>query len=349
MSNLLSKDHVEQVGYWRNTNELIKCYETERVVVYRNEVYRVRDNGAIFREARKRKPRRKLDNYWTFGRPNKSTGYMNICGENVHRIVAAAFHGEAPSSKHIVDHIDTNRRNNRADNLRWITRLDNILRNPITLRRIELSYGSLDEFFKNPSKPKGEKLPKNYEWMRTVSKEEAEVSLQRIQAWAESGAQPRGGTLGEWVYGSHARPMQSAAETLTESLTPGALQRNWRISSEFPACPNIQSGESLIDYEQRLVAGVTFSKNKFGSSVVVIAEMGDGHLSVITRFESASVKDYAVARIVCEGQMIVHESSGTFFTLEGAARVYCEQLDVPWKEHCERRSLPWGESIDDFC
>ena len=349
MSNLSSNDHIEQVRYWGNTNELIECYESERVVVYRNEVYRVRDNGTIFREARKRKPLRKLDNYWTFGRPNRSTGYMNISGENVHRIVAAAFHGEAPSSKHIVDHIDTNRRNNRADNLRWITRLDNILRNPITLRRIELSYGSLDEFFRNPAGPKGKKLPKNYEWMRTVSKEEAEISLQRIQGWADSGAQPKGGTLGEWVYGSQAKQNQPDVETITESLTPGAVQRKWRVPSEFPACPNTQSGDSLIDYEQRLVAGVTFSKNKFGSSVVVIAEMGEGELSVITQFEDPSVKDYAVARVVSEGQTIVHESSGTFFTLEGAARVYCEQLDAPWKEHCERRGLPWGESIDDFC
>lgn len=274
---------------------------------------------------------------------------MNICGENVHRIVAADFHGEAPSSKHIVDHIDTNRRNNRAGNLRWITRLENILRNPITLRRIELSYGSLDEFFRNPARPKGMKLPKNFEWMRAVSKEEAEVSLRKIQRWADSGAQPKGGRLGEWVYGSHAKPTQPAAELISDSLTPGAFQRNWRVPAEFPACPEDQSGDTLVEYEQRLVADVTFSKNKFVSSVVVIAELGDGQLSVITQLGDSSVKSFAVARVVCEGQKVVDENSGTFFTLEGAARAHCEQLDVPWREHCKRRGLPWGESIDDFC
>lgn len=60
---------------------------------------------------------------------------------------------EQPSEKHIVDHIDTNRRNNRADNLRWITRLDNILNNPVTRRRIEIAYGSIDAFFENPRAP----------------------------------------------------------------------------------------------------------------------------------------------------------------------------------------------------
>ncbi len=258
---------------------------------------------------------------------------MNICGENVHRIVAAAFHGEAPSSKLVVDHIDTNRRNNRAYNLRWITRLENILRSPITLGRIELSYGSLDEFCRNPARPKGMKLPKNYERMRAVSKEEAEASLMRIRKWVEPGAQPIGGKLGEWVYGSHAKPTQPAAELISESLTPGAFQRYWRVPAEFPSCPEGQSGDKLVEYEQRLV---------------VITELGDRQLSVITQLGDSSVESVAVARVVSEERKVVHESRSTFFTLEGAARAHCEQLDVPWREHRERRGLPWGESIDEF-
>ena len=121
--------------------------------------------------------------------------------------------------------------------------------------------------------------------------------------------------------------------------------------SEHPdgSASDVQGGEGLVEYAERLAPNQTFSGNKLGSSVVVIAELGDGLLSVITRLVDNAVKDFAVARILHEGQKIVHESSGTFFTLEGAARAHCEQLDVPWKEHCERRGLPWGESIDDFC
>ncbi len=332
------------------TRELIERYESERGVIYRGEIYRVRDNGAIFRQPKKGGRRRKLDSMWTFGQPCKLTGYMSLAGQRVHRIVATAFHGEQSSDQHVVDHVDTNRRNNRPDNLRWITRLDNILMNPITKRRIELSYGSLDEFFRDPSRPKGVKLPKNYEWMRTVSKEEAEASRKRIEGWAKSGVKPTGEHLGEWVYRDEAISVQYAGEITKESLTPGVFQRNWRVPTEFPTCPDDHSEDVLSRYQKRLASGTTFSANKYGTSSVVIAELSDnGTLSVITRLGDDSVKPFAVARVVREEQMIIHESCGTFFTLEGVSKAHCEQLAVLWKEHCERRGLPWGDSIDNYC
>ncbi|WP_294143305.1 HNH endonuclease signature motif containing protein [uncultured Sanguibacteroides sp.] len=33
---------------------------------------------------------------------------------------------------YVVDHIDTNRQNNRIENLRWLTKLENVLLNPIS-------------------------------------------------------------------------------------------------------------------------------------------------------------------------------------------------------------------------
>src|SRR5689334_6149341 len=125
---------------------LIDQFDRELKTTYRGEIYRVRDNGAVCRLRRMGPCKRPLDEVWTFGRPNASTGYMQIGSEVVHRIVATAFHDAQPSPKHIVDHIDTNRRNNRVENLRWVTRLDNILQNPMTRRRIEFAYGSLEAF-----------------------------------------------------------------------------------------------------------------------------------------------------------------------------------------------------------
>ena len=53
----------------------------------------------------------------------------------VHRLVCAAFHGmEGLVKGMIVDHIDTNRSNNRSDNLHWVTPKDNA-NNPITLEK----------------------------------------------------------------------------------------------------------------------------------------------------------------------------------------------------------------------
>ena len=52
----------------------------------------------------------------------------------VHRIVAMAFL-DKPNGKNHIDHINTNRLDNRVENLKWCTRLENA-RNPITRQRI---------------------------------------------------------------------------------------------------------------------------------------------------------------------------------------------------------------------
>ena len=53
---------------------------------------------------------------------------------NVHRLVAAAFIPN-PDNKPCIDHIDGDRANNHADNLRWVTYMENN-NNPITKKRL---------------------------------------------------------------------------------------------------------------------------------------------------------------------------------------------------------------------
>lgn len=125
---------------------------------------------------------------------------MEIASVRIHAIVATAFLGLKPTKEHVVDHIDTNRRNNRVENLRWVTRLENILDNPITRKRIILRCGSIEAFLANPSLLRENELPPDLRWMRTVTNAEAQVSKKRLLEWAESDKEPSGGSLGAWVF-----------------------------------------------------------------------------------------------------------------------------------------------------
>jgi len=111
---------------------------------------------------------------------------MEIGSARIHRIVAMAFHGEPPTSQHVVDHIDTNRQNNRPENLRWVTRFENILLNPITCKKIELLCSCpIEEVLKDISILQKQSLPPEISWMRTVSQKEADESLECWLNWVE--------------------------------------------------------------------------------------------------------------------------------------------------------------------
>jgi hypothetical protein len=88
-------------------------HKAEIICIYKGERYSVRNNGAVLRFPLEGKRSRPTDNSWTFGKLNTKTGYLEIASVRIHRIVATAFHGEPPTKEHVVDHIDTNKQNNR--------------------------------------------------------------------------------------------------------------------------------------------------------------------------------------------------------------------------------------------
>lgn len=324
-----------------NLNELLEIFETEKTCIYRGEEYHVRDNGAIFRCKKENKRKRPLDEKWTFGKPDTQKGYLNFSSETVHRIVATAFHGKQPSDKHIVDHIDTNKKNNRPENLRWITRLENILLNPITLSRIIFKYGSIDNFLENPGKPKDGGLEQNFEWMRTVTKEESDNTRQNLTQWAQEGKIPKGGQLGEWIFSknSHQIVTEDKESPITESLTPIAIQKNWKTPSKFPSCPSLLTESTIRKYNEKLSPGNVFSKNQYGESTIEMSELAENQNEFYVITKSENVKPYALAKVFVENNKVVHESLGSFFDFNGANKAYTLAIGQEWKG---------GQTFDDL-
>lgn len=281
--------------------------------VYKDERYSIRDNGAVFRHSRDGKRPRQYDNFWTFGKANDKHGYMEIASVRVHIIVATAFHGPKPTKEHVVDHIDTNRRNNRPDNLRWVTRLENAFDNPITRKRIIMRCGSIEAFLVNPSLLREGDVTPDFSWMRTVTNAEAQVSKERLLAWAESDRQASGGALGEWVYGrqpisqnggqlsnvdkidevqsdslngwgqipplanDHFIEPEQSKPNIMPSLTPGAAQEIYFYNdkpNEYPCTPQKYSGDPLTVYAANLTENTVFWRNNNGEREYVVVKYG---------------------------------------------------------------------------
>jgi hypothetical protein len=321
------------------TFELLDIFERKIEVEFKDDSYLVRDNGSVYRKRRSNYRKRPNDEKWTFGIQNKSSGYMHFGSHVAHRIVAFAFLGNPPSEKHVVDHIDTNRCNNRIENLRWVTRLENIILNPITLSRIISIYGSLDNFFENPHTYKN--LDPNFEWMRTVSKEEAKNCREQLLRRAASDEFPKGGLLGEWVYRNRQKnPMLDDKNQDTVSLSLLAIQRKWKTPTEFPNCPSEIGLNPLEEYLSNLSKGASFSKSKYFNTLVEIVEKGESFLSVLTANQQEdALKPWALTKITFENGKFVHEAGGTFFVLNGAKKAHFKLLGIPFK----------GVSIDDYC
>ena len=356
----------------------INDFTQEITCIYKNDVYSVRDNGAIMRHCRDGMRKRKLDDVWTFGIPNYHTGYMEFGGERVHRIVATAFHGEAPSDQHVVDHIDTNRQNNRPNNLRWLTKLENILLNEITRKKVELICGSVEAFLNDPKLLFGhESEDKNFIWMKNVTPEEAKNCLDNWKCWVKTVSpdpnyKKRGSYVSDRIYDKPlnndsiynirrvTQPSQNvetedadiesvssdliefekvdtkewlektfgekreivvdsninmieANEPLrTQSLTPNAIQLNWKYPVEFPCCPQQFSGNPLEVYMANLSIGKVFSTNSYGDSTVLRFGMPQADCLWVMTSVSIGWKTHAFTKVTFEDGVFYHENRGVY-------------------------------------
>jgi hypothetical protein len=272
----------------------MSCLVEETLVIYRNDNYLVRNNGQIFRKERPDKRKRPRDNQWTFGTPCNKSGYMRIGSMGVHQVIATAFHGEKPSPEHVVDHIDTDRRNNRPENLRWVTRQENIEDNPKTYQRILNKWGSIEALLADPNPSKKTAPLSNRPWM-----------------WQEE--------------------IINEEETI-RSLTPLALQRHWRTPQDFPKCPEEIAENPLSDYGTNLECGCIFSQSEYGSESYVDTyelSLGGKSLSLINNIKGGAVP-WAVAEVIFEDGKFIHIGHGQYFDFEGARKMHYKIIGRPW-------------------
>ena len=238
---------------------------------YKGEHYLVRDNGAVFRH-KKGNRKSKYDNVWLFGYCAKNK-YLTICGEFVHRIVATAFLGEQPYPNMVVDHINTNRMDNHPTNLRWLTRLENILYNEITKKKIITICGSVDNFLKNPSLLNGhESEDKNFSWMRLTTKEESRICTERMNKWAktEMNESKTRGKLGDWVFKEKEQKWIpfSQIEQIETSSDQSVLNIQHFLKLSQPSDNNTISERAFTDSKSD-------SKLKISDSITPTALQGD--------------------------------------------------------------------------
>jgi hypothetical protein len=282
---------------------------------------------------------------WTFGKPNKG-GYLLIVSEVIHRIVAYAFLGEPPTKQHVVDHLDTNRQNNRPENLRWLTKLENILNNPITVKRIVFRCGSIEAFLENPSILKNyENEDPNFIWMRRVTPNEAQISWENLINLNNKDNMDKSlirRPLGEWIYNN---PNYYSAQEIPEfiaSLTTNAVQKNWKTPCEFPLCPVHIVKNPIKHYILNLNLGEVFSKNQYSYSIIedFATSKDEDTLWVICKSsDSNAIKPWTLAEVTYKSDLFIHSSLGSFFRKDGVEKYFTLAQGLEWTG---------GDTFDDL-
>lgn len=131
-------------------------------------------------------------------------------------------------------------------------------------------------------------------------------------------------------------------EDAIQSLTPNAMQVNWRIPSEFPCCPKDVQNKPIEVYQSNLNKDCVFCKNDHYSSLVMDSAIIDegNALMVMTRSANKSIKPWALARVVYKKGLFYHISCDSFFEEKGALKYFTLAQGKEWTG---------GDVVDDFC
>lgn len=309
---------------------------------YNGENYSVRNNGEVMRHVPIGRSRRNVDGIWTFGEPNNKTDYLQIASVPVHAIIATAFHGSRPGKEYVVDHIDENKFNNRPENLRWVTRIVNLLLNPVTAKRIAKRCGTVEAFLIDPGQFKAKFKGEKYEWIADISIQHAGIALDDLFVLAGIQQRPSRGALDRWLVNRliWAKHEIEATPALIMAKTLNVAQRDWSVPSEFPCCPQAYKVQPILTYAAALEKGAVFCHNHLYTSLVSKASVSDEQqvITILTENKDG-LKPWSVVKITFEDDLFIHASLGTFVTEKGAEKQFCLAQGLKWSG---------GDTIDDF-
>lgn len=310
----------------------INDFEIEKECFYQGERYCVRNNGSVLRFPKNNCKPRRLDNKWTFGKVGNH-GYLYFSNKGIHRIVATAFHGENLSKDYVVDHIDTNKQNNRPENLRWITKEENLLNNPNTISKLEYITGySIEELQEN----NWEKLHKyssdkqDTSWMRPTTKEEANNFHKRQNIWRNSSnieneIKENKIGMGEWVFNSvYEEDDDNILFNYYPSLNRNAVQ-TYKTETEFLCCPPKNTDNPIENYFCNLKKEKIFSKNKYYTASIIKSDINSKQKSIIVQCKSINNENkqsYSLFEIIFKNGYYIHDYKTQYIDINDCDTVY---------------------------
>ena len=98
----------------------------------------------------------------------------------------------------------------------------------------------------------------------------------------------------------------------TQSLTPNAIQLDWKHPVEFPCCPQQVTVNPLETYMANMAEGKVFSKSEFGESTILKFGMTDYENLWVMCHISIGWKSHAIAIITYNGGIFYHENMGVY-------------------------------------
>ena len=137
----------------------------------------------------------------------------------------------------------------------------------------------------------------------------------------------------------NAMSVDSHIDSLIESLTPNAMQRDWRTPTEFPLCPSDIGNSPLISYLNNLEKGAIITKNQYATHFIDDFALCKDDRLVISTHADDGIKKFSMITITFEDGKYVHEGT-TFFEEQGAQKALTLAQGLEWEGE---------DGIDDYC